>query len=310
MRLGRREFGCLTVALSAALTLVGCGPARADPTPEALTMMDSLVAELATIHLLTNVNGTVTTHVHTEPDIVVTAHTSDPPDRADLLTIGAAVQAAVDDHQLEGTHTGVTLRTAINDSGLNWHWDPTTPATPAVDQQVDAGLAEIDLGADSVTLDDAISSRWSTIDNAIILQAPPPGMRVVTRWVTFGQSWDFTVTIHAGQPSLEWPISTLVTEMRPFLHSLNLVVMDDWAHWQLALDIDDRTSAPFGDALVEMLQLLRTVASPARHTLDCTGPWWVNFAIRDTVSIDTWPEGKVRTVDEAVIQDVIDRANR
>lgn len=273
-------------------------------------MLDSLISELSGIDLLIDIDGTVTTHVYTEPAIVVTARTATEPDRDQLVTIGIAVQAAVDGHQREGTRTRVTLRTTVRAADLNWHWGPTTKDTPGVDQQVDACLTEIDLGARTVSLDDGLSSRWSTIDDSTVLQTPPVGMRRVTRWVSFATSQDLTVTVHASQPSLDWPVTALVTGIRSFLHSLNLVVMDDWAHWQLSLDVDEETSAAFSEAVVHMLRLLRTVDAPDRHTLDCTGPWWVNFAIGVTVAIDQWLPDKARSVDRAVIQQVVDRANQ
>lgn len=272
-------------------------------------MADALVAEVSAIDLLTDVQGGVTTHVYTGPDIYASARTTTEPERDDLIRIGTAVQDAVDRHQLDGAKTGVALRTTARGADLTWHWTRTTPTTPEVEQQVDAGLAEIALGAPSVTVHEVLNSRWSTIPDPVVLHAAPPGMGRVTRWINPGLSQDLRATVHAGEPGRVWPVAALTREVRPMLNSLSLVMMDGWAHWQLSLAIDEETADAFADAMVNMLRLLRTVDGPRRHTVDCTGPWWVNFAIGPTVSIDAWPPDKVRTVDPAVIQQVVDRAN-
>ena len=314
----RRALGALLVVITAAAGLTGCGPARGEPTPEALETASELVAQLSRIELLSEVSSGVTMHLYTPPVIGAVMETTAEPDRAQLARIVTAVQDAVDTHQLPGHEITVTLRSTVGGAELNWGWGPSAASDPTVDQQLDAAFGERVRGATSVTIErDRVSSHWESIDGATALHETPDGMRQAFRWLTAGSAQSMTVTVNAGEPALDWPLAELVAEPRPYLDAADIVVRDGTASWHLTLDIDDDTAGAFADAMVTMLRGLRDVDRTAANTaanavtiaVTCTGPWWVTFAIDDTVTVQGWHSDADRERNERAITALLARVN-
>lgn len=307
--LRRRRLGVLFAGSLAALALAACGPARADPSPEALQVAEDLAETLRAIPQLTDVEAHVTTHLYTEPEILAAATTRLEPDRDDLVSIGTQLQAAVDAHQLKGHLTRAWVDTTCAGSGVKWAWAPTTPDTPTTQHQAAAILEEIERGAASVSLRDGIESRWKLIDDHAALHAAPDGMRRATRWLKPGASSMITTTVHAGEPSLVWPLRQALEPLLPQLTSVSIVAMDAEVKWQLLTNIDDSSEPSFIDSTVTMLKLLRDVGYAGRHTIAYSGPWWVTLLIAHNVTVLEWRSSDDQSRSEAAVVELLDRVN-